>query len=146
MNQEQYERVRNACENQRAKGTTVKQQIWGVRNNGLLGDGWHTTGTFPTPCACALGCLLLEEQPTIAAAIYDMEAAAAAALDTSMTNVGRFISGFDEPWEHDGDSDEWAAAGARLAAELDLIIEEEEAFDDEEDYPDSDAEPVDQVA
>jgi hypothetical protein len=122
MKQEQINRVRAAMKNQQAKGVKVIDGDWGVElDTAFL--GWTTKCN--EPCACAMGCLLLEEQPSL---LQDQEEAAATVLGATRAAIGAFTTGFDgeEPWPgHVIGNLDWYEAGRALRKEFGLADDDE---------------------
>lgn len=118
MTPDQINRVRAAVKSQQAKGVTVKDGDWYVDLD---------VGTMPwysrdeTPCACPMGCLLLEEQPGLG---LDQESSAACVLGVSFKAIGAFTNGFDGedlPWPSQfSEYRDWWDAGRELRKELGL--------------------------
>lgn len=126
MSPEQYERVKRAVLAFIAKGGRLQRGTWGVAwRDGKWED--HLMG-FATPCACALGAFLIEEQPKpvmgpAGAIALDAESCAWA-LGTRSGLVGSFIAGFDGGAtyrKHPSAPEEmraWYLAGERMREEL----------------------------
>lgn len=111
MDQKTYDRVLKAVRAQQARGVRVVVGEWGV-----LADEWGWA-LEEGDCACALGCLLLEEKPPHT----DCEDAAGYALGgVSRMEVEAFTSGFDGVQAKRVYDPEWYGAGDRMARELGL--------------------------
>lgn len=106
-------RIRAAIESRRAKGVEVRAHCWGVYWEPLRME-WTFVGSA---CACALGCLLLEEQPPVvdSGTFTDQAKAACLLLDAKPSEVDALIDGFDgleyRPEDHDLD---WYVVGLIL--------------------------------
>ncbi len=120
MNEAQYQRVLAACHSQRAtKDIEIVQEEYGVYYDQTK---WASYG-----CACALGCLLLEEQPPahneFSGGLLETYEAAAKLLDTTDHEIESFVAGFDEGKLSGKYADciDWFTAGERMAVELGLV-------------------------
>lgn len=127
MNQEQINRVRAAMESQQAKGIKLIDGVWGVEPDKAF-LGWTPTACS-NPHACALGCLLLEEQPSLPCP--DQELAAATVLGTDTQAIDAFTTGFDGdelPWPSAyAERLDWFEAGRALRKEFGLATDDEAA-------------------
>lgn len=112
-----YERIESAIEAQRKLGVAVRSNVWGVYWSPTLGKWEFNTSVPGMECACALGCLIMEEQPPVVGggALTDQGKAAALLLGASPSEVDALVDGFDGlaylPEDHDID---WYSVGLRL--------------------------------
>lgn len=128
-------RVLDACRAQQARGVAVQRGVWGVARVGS-GPWYAYSGHVETEngidfgavpgCACALGCLILEEQPRVETdSIYH---ALKIQLKATEHEIDSFTRGFDgqdfaPKWDLD-----WYLAGREVAAEVfDVPAESEKA-------------------
>jgi hypothetical protein len=112
-------RVLDACRSQQSQGIVPRRHTWGVYKD--ESGRWAARDRIadmpqPTKCACALGCLILEEQPKVSTA--DVYHALKVQLKATEDEIDSFTRGFDgaqfaPKWDLD-----WFMAGYDVALEL----------------------------
>lgn len=146
MNEQKYNQVKAAIEAQRAKGVKLIAEEWGVSFDPWA-RAWIYDDAFKSPCACAIGCLLLEREDV--SEDSDQAEAGAYLLGATTREIDAFTTGFDglKISVFKDRYPEWFEAGARMRDELlpakahaDEADEADEA-DDPYDDADTDIDP-----
>jgi hypothetical protein len=116
MDGKTYEKIKSACLKFVEKGGHIIQSDWAVSRD----DETRKWVANRTNCACALGALLVVEQPEVDS--YEPDDAAAEALDVPLKYIDAFVMGFDG-YSNPAATVEgtvWWNSGRQLARELGL--------------------------